>query len=81
MFNIGDIVNVTKVSCCYGHKRNTVCQVVNIYTERGKPLYLCYPQNLEDRNTKVLALWHCESCLSLVEAVVKDEEVSSDNQG
>ena len=62
-FDVCDKVRVARQSCCYGHNRNTVCQVLKKEEEKGRMMYLCYPTECE---LPMVALWHCESCLTKV---------------
>jgi len=60
-----DTVRVTKPSCCCGHDRGTECQIVDEHKNGSVALFLCY------NSTTKTALWHCASCLSLVESYVE----------
>lgn len=71
-FNVCDKVKVVRQSCCYGLERNTICQVIKVEEEqvgtiagKTRTMYLCYPISSEGQQ---VALWHCDSCLELVES-------------
>jgi len=73
-----DKVRVVRQACCYGLARNTECQIIRVEEEtlvatgKTRKMYLCYTTEAIGQQ---VALWHCDSCLELIEAAnVKVEE-------